>query len=236
MYKILILIIVFSSWSCSLNKGRVVSQSIHFEYANNESGDEPIVKEMIIGPENNKYKLHFVLEEDRRDTMNYYKINIFHNEGLIYSDMTSLPYYVEKKSIRIQRYKYATYLFCKYNVSTDLDKWRIFVIKRGKFSDIVEVEVNIGLDFIDIDEGGQIEFGRLPQHFKSYCNNCDSIYYISNHIYQIGTRIIFDSLQSMEANLRLYGRHIDFSRGKYTISKRFVSPNDTLLKYIFRDK
>ncbi|MEA3496276.1 MAG: hypothetical protein U9R42_09600 [Bacteroidota bacterium] len=143
---------------------------------------------------------------------------LYINDSLCFNDSESFEYIEIIDTIKFIIYNNVNYLFVPYRDRPDPNSWHIFVIENDILKEEKIIQADIGMNFKDYDNDGLIEFGGLPQFHEAYCFDCDSVYYNSNIIYEISDAILLDTMLSIENNKKYYGKHIDFSRGCYTVT------------------
>lgn len=184
----------------------------------NSTNNKDKIKEIKLKTSNNsEIKLRFVLDGSDDSPPFYYSLDLFVDNNLIESDKVVNEYQFDNNSIKLFEYKNTIYIFCLYKDRPDPDKWRIFSLQNNVYSTAINLDSDIGIDFKDVDNDGLIEFGGFPQFYEAYCNNCDSAYYMSNLIYQLGDSLSLDSALTVDKNINYYGKHIDFTRGKHIV-------------------
>lgn len=176
------------------------------------------IKEVKLKTSNgSEITLKFILDGEDASAPFYYKVNLFLNNKLLKTDETNNEYQFDKNSIKLFEYKNGIYIFCLYKDRPDPDKWRIFFVKNDNYLKAMNLDADSGIDFKDVDNDGMIEFGGFPQFYEAYCDKCDSAYYMSNLVYQIGDSVTLDSTATINENVKKYGKHIDFTRGKHIV-------------------
>lgn len=164
--------------------------------------------------------LKFILDGNDTSPPYYYKVSLFFNKKLLKTDEINNEYQFDKNDIKIFEYKSTIYIFCLYKDRPDPDKWRVFFLNKGNYLKAINFDADKGIEFKDIDNDGMIEFGGFPEFYEAYCENCDSAYYMSNLVYQIGHSITLDSTATINENIKMYGKQIDFTRGKHIVKSK----------------
>ena len=165
-------------------------------------------------------KLSVDINFEKCDTEEPYfgKVSISIDNKEIYRDEDIYEYL---DSILLMNHKNHFFIFCLYRDRPDPNCWHIFNLNQFEFIKDTLINAGVGVNFSDLDNDGFIEFGGLLPYYESYCLSCDSVFYISNRIYEISDGIRLDSSFSRAENIKEYGFHIDFSIGKHVIpSKR----------------